>query len=99
MAVFSVRPPSTHGMTTEQQIKELENTIIEMIDKLRFVTSRLNSGNVKRLDAAETTITGVVHDNAVAYQADSVAADVATLKTDFNSLLSKLKTADVMAES
>lgn len=32
-------------------------------------------------------------------QADSVAADVATLKTDFNALLTKLKNAGLMASS
>lgn len=32
-------------------------------------------------------------------QADSVAADVATIVTDFNSLLAKLKTAGLMASS
>lgn len=32
-----------------------------------------------------------------AAQVDSVAADVATLKTDFNALLAKLRTAGIMA--
>lgn len=35
--------------------------------------------------------------NQAAAQADSVAADVATLKTDFNSLLAKLRTAGALA--
>lgn len=34
-----------------------------------------------------------------AFQADSVAADVATLVTDFNALLTKLKAAGLMASS
>lgn len=33
----------------------------------------------------------------VATQADSTAADIATIKTDFNALLAKLKAAGVMA--
>lgn len=33
------------------------------------------------------------------HQAASVAADVATLKTDFNTLLTKLQTAGIMAAS
>lgn len=35
----------------------------------------------------------------VAHQADTVAADLAALKVDFNALLAKLQTAGVMASS
>lgn len=43
-----------------------------------------------------TLLTG---NNVMPVQADSVAADVATLKTDFNALLTKLKAAGLMASS
>lgn len=41
----------------------------------------------------------VLYDPKAAYVADSVAADVATMAADFNSLLSALKTAGLMASS
>lgn len=45
--------------------------------------------------AATETVAGVV--KKAATQADSVAADVPTLVTDFNALLAKLKAAGIMA--
>lgn len=49
------------------------------------------------LPAATATYRGAV--KQAAHQADSVAADVATMKTDFNALLAKLQAAGVMAAS
>lgn len=42
-------------------------------------------------------ISVAVNKKKVAAQADSTAADVATLKTDFNDLLAKLRTADLLS--
>lgn len=44
--------------------------------------------------AATTTVAGIV--KKMPAQVDSVAADVATLKTDFNALLAKLRTAGIL---
>lgn len=46
---------------------------------------------------ASQVVSGGSAFTAAATQADSVAADVATLKTDFNALLAKLKAAGLMA--
>lgn len=50
--------------------------------------------NVAQPVAATTTTAGVV--KKMAPQVDSVAADVATLKTDFNALLAKARTAGLI---
>jgi hypothetical protein len=48
-------------------------------------------------DPIPVSIQGVVAADAVAHQADTVAADLAALKVDFNALLAKLQAANVMA--
>jgi hypothetical protein len=50
-------------------------------------------------DPEPVSIVGVLAKNAVAFQAATTAADLAALKVDFNALLTKLRAADVMAES
>lgn len=52
------------------------------------------SRDVKLGDVVQTLVGEVA-----AYQAASTAPDVATLKTDFNNLLTKLKAAGLMANS
>jgi hypothetical protein len=51
------------------------------------------------VDATQTTNITTLLARVAAVQADSVAADVATLVTDFNGLLAKLKAAGLMASS
>lgn len=53
------------------------------------------SGSTGSVPAATTTVVGGV--KMAADQANSVAADVATVVTDFNALLAKLKAAGIMA--
>jgi hypothetical protein len=55
----------------------------------------INAGSPYTLPAATTSVIGGVKEAAT--QSNSVASDVATLVTDFNALLAKLKSAGLMA--
>lgn len=57
------------------------------------LTNKLNALDTAA-SAATTTKAGTV--KKLAAQTDSAAADVAALKTDFNALLAKLRTAGLM---
>lgn len=62
-------------------------------------TNNVCAGIMVDIDSATEAwvAVGYIGERAAAAQADSVAADVATLKTDFNALLAKLRGAKLMA--
>jgi len=67
------------------------NTQLSNIGSAEKVSHTLIKDIVDSLDA-------LISLQQAAAQADSVAADVATLVTDFNALLAKLRTAGILAE-
>jgi len=73
-----------------QRLHGFPSTQAKELQKL-FEAAAAGSGAA----AATTSTLGVV--KQAADQTDSVAADVATLVTDFNALLAKLKAAGLMA--
>jgi len=62
-------------------------------------TNNLTMEECALFDANGNPVTVLTGSNVMPVQAASVAADVATLKTDFNALLTKLKAAGLMASS
>lgn len=64
------------------------------VDRKEFTEMMQTVGGAS-VPAATTTTRGTVLQGAT--QADSVAADVPTLVTDFNALLAKLRTAGIIA--
>lgn len=67
--------------------------------KGKAATSRSTPVDLVLLNSDGTPFAGLDSTNVAAHQAASVAADVATLKTDFNALLTKLQTSGLMASS
>jgi len=59
-------------------------------------TNSIVAGICLAVDATKGVLVWLGHIGKAANQADSVAADVATLKTDFNALLAKLQAAGLM---
>ena len=52
--------------------------------------------DIKEIERWQTEVCKLLNDKEAAAQSDSTAADVATLKADFNSLLAKLRTAKLL---
>ena len=73
-------------------VLNVDETTIELDDATNTISVK---DGVVALPTATTSVLGGV--KQATNQADSTATDVAGLKTDFNALLAKLKTAGLMA--
>lgn len=93
MAVKSKDDINTQ-LSTGGSAVEVERDLVKDI-----VDSYVHADDVRTDAEVDTLLEGYVQELAVAVQADSVAADLATLVADFNALLAKLKAANVMASS
>jgi hypothetical protein len=56
MPTLRMNLPDTSKLTTEKKVEVLENVIIDLISRLTWITAKLDSQNVKRLDTNETVI-------------------------------------------
>jgi hypothetical protein len=63
MPTFSFKMPTMAGLSTEKKVEALENTVFELIKRLAWITSNLDSKNVKRITMGETEIT--IGDDAI----------------------------------
>jgi len=74
----------------------ITNVQKERINKMCPVAKEIEIGT--NIQSLQTDVENL-QNRVAAYQADSTAADVATIVADFNALLAKLRAAGLMAES
>lgn len=56
MPTWTFKMQTTANLPIEKKVEVLENTIVELLKRLSWITSRLDSKNIKRISSSETDI-------------------------------------------